>query len=263
MIMPYQHLRKTGELMSTFWKSVLTMQAENGGSYTAFPLFGTVHLGELSVSALLILLVCLWYRKAGARTRRGILVAITALMLADELLKYIIMLATDQWSWAYLPLHLCSINLFVCLYCTLTDKTWCKEELYALCIPGAAIALLCPGWQAVPLWNIMHLHSLSVHVMLLLYPLLLLVGGFRPQARRAPQALAFLFGTAFPIYFLNKALDTNFYFLNEPYSNVITIWFTQLFGEKYYIVGFLPAVLLVMCLMYLPWILARRPVRQK
>ena len=30
-------------------------------------------------------------------------------------------------------------------YNTLTDQNWCKEELYALCIPGAALALLCPS----------------------------------------------------------------------------------------------------------------------
>lgn len=244
--------------MSDFWKSVVTMQAERGGDYHAYPLFGPSHLAELAVAAVFILIVCLWYRRGSAHTRRKILVAVTVLMAVDEVIKYIAMLATGQWSWVYLPLHLCSINLFVCLFNTLFDFDWCKEELYALCIPGAALALLCPGWQSLPVWNLMHLHSQTVHVLLVLYPILLLVGGFRPDVKRAPQALAFLFGTALPIYYLNKVLHTNFYFLNEPYSNVITILFTKWFGEERYIIGFLPAVALVMAIMYLPWVIMKK-----
>ena len=46
---------------------------------------------------------------------------------------------------------------------------------------------------------------------------------------------------------------TNFYFLNNPYGNIITSTFTALLGEKYYILGFLPATALALFLMYLPW----------
>ena len=164
------------------------------------------------------------------------------------------MACTGQWNWSYLPLHLCSINVFVCLYNTLTDRSWCKEELYALCIPGAALALLCPSWRDVPGWfTLINLHSVSIHALLVLYPVLLVEGGYRPSVRRVPQVLAFLFGSALPIYFLNKPLHTNFYFLNNPYGNVITSTFTAWFGEKFYILGFLPAIALALVLMYAPW----------
>ena len=154
----------------------------------------------------------------------------------------------------YLPLHLCNINVFVCLYNTITDRNWCKEELYALCIPGAMLALLCPSWLDVPSWwTLINLHSVSIHALLVLYPVLLVAGGYRPSPRRVPQVLAFLFGSALPIYFLNKSLNTNFYFLNNPYGNIITSTFTALLGEKYYILGFLPATALALFLMYLPW----------
>ncbi len=182
---------------------------------------------------------------------------VTIALLADEAALLLGMALTGQWNWSYLPLHLCSINVFVCLYNTLTDQNWCKEELYALCIPGAALALLCPSWLDVPSWwTLINLHSISIHALLVLYPVLLVVRGYRPSARRAPQVLAFLFGSALPIYFLNKPLNTNFYFLNNPYGNVITSAFTRLLGEKYYILGFLPAIAVALCLMYLPWVVA-------
>ena len=93
----------------------------------------------------------------------------------------------------------------------------------------------------------------AIGALLVLYPVLLVAGGYRPSVRRVPQVLAFLFGSALPIYFLNKPLHTNFYFLNNPYGNVITSTFTAWFGEKFYILGFLPAIALALVLMYAPW----------
>ena len=116
------------------------------------------------------------------------------------------------------------------------------------------LALLCPSWLDVPSWwTLINLHSVSIHALLVLYPVLLVAGGYRPNPRRVPQVLAFLFGSALPIYFLNQSLNTNFYFLNDPYGNIITSTFTALLGEKYYILGFLPATALALLLMYLPW----------
>ena len=188
--------------MSDFWKSYDITAAEYGAGYECYPLFGTVHLIELALSALFLLGMVWWYRRSTPRTRRHILVGVTAALLVDEAALLLGMACTGQWNWSYLPLHLCSINVFVCLYNTLTDRIWCKEELYALCIPGAALALL--------------------------------------------------------IYFLNKPLHTNFYFLNNPYGNVITSTFTAWFGEKFYILGFLPAIALALALMYAPWVVGKR-----
>ena len=228
-----------------------------GPNFRCYPLYGKIHLIELALSLVFIVGMALWYRRSSASARRRILVGVTIALLADEAALLLGMALTGQWNWSYLPLHLCSINVFVCLYNTLTDQNWCKEELYALCIPGAALALLCPSWLDVPSWwTLINLHSISIHALLVLYPVLLVVRGYRPSARRAPQVLAFLFGSALPIYFLNKPLNTNFYFLNNPYGNVITSAFTRLLGEKYYILGFLPAIAVALCLMYLPWVVA-------
>lgn len=243
--------------MSDFWKSYDITALEYGEGYQCYPLYGKIHRIELALSLLFIVGVALWYKRSGAKLRRKILVGVTSLLLLDEAALLLGIALTDQWNWSYLPLHLCSINVFVCLYNTLFDQNWCKEELYALCIPGAALALLCPSWLDVPSWwTLINLHSISIHALLVLYPVLLVVGGYRPSVRRVPQVLAFLFGSALPIYFLNKPLCTNFYFLNNPYGNVITTAFTNLLGEKYYILGFLPAIAAALALMYLPWVAA-------
>ena len=241
--------------MNDFWKSYDITHAELGPNFRCYPLYGKIHLIELALSLVFIVGMALWYRRSSASARRRILVGVTIALLADEAALLLGMALTGQWNWSYLPLHLCSINVFVCLYNTLTDQNWCKEELYALCIPGAALALLCPSWLDVPSWwTLINLHSISIHALLVLYPVLLVAGGYRPSLRRVPQVLVFLFGSALPIYFLNQSLNTNFYFLNNPYGNIITSTFTALLGEKYYILGFLPATALALFLMYLPWV---------
>ena len=174
---------REGTSMSDFWKSYDITAAEYGAGYECYPLFGTVHLIELALSALFLLGMVWWYRRSTLRTRRHILVGVTAALLADEAALLLGMACTGQWNWSYLPLHLCSINVFVCLYNTLTDRSWCKEELYALCIPGAALALLCPSWRDVPGWfTLINLHSVSIHALLVLYPVLLVAGGYRPSS---------------------------------------------------------------------------------
>lgn len=243
--------------MDDFWKSYGITAQEYGAAYQCYPLFGRVHCVELTLSAAFLVGMALWYRRSSTHARKKIRAGVTLALLADEAFLLLGMALTGQWEWSYLPLHLCSIHVFVCLYDTLTDSAWCKEELYALCIPGAVLALLCPGWLNVPSWwSLINLHSVSLHVLLVLYPLLLVVGGDRPSVRQLPQVLAFLFGTALPVYFLNKPLHTNFYFLNNPHANAITEAFARLFGERAYVLGFLPAVAVVLAIMYLPWVIA-------
>ena len=54
--------------MSDFWKSYDITAAEYGAGYECYPLFGTVHLIELALSALFLLCMVWWYRRSTPRT---------------------------------------------------------------------------------------------------------------------------------------------------------------------------------------------------
>lgn len=239
--------------LALFWKTGPAVRAERGVGYTAFALFSPTHIFWLLLTAALCLTLGFWYRRAGPRARQRLLCGLTVFLLLDEVLKYAVTLATGQWEWAFLPLHLCSLNIFVCLFNTLRPSRNAQEILYGLCLPGAALALLSPSWQPLPLWNIMHLHSGTVHAALFLYPILLLAGGFRPDLRRIPVVFAFLLGVSVPIYAVNKALGTNFLFLNGAGENALTRALAALLGEPYYLLGFPVLILLILLLLYLPW----------
>ena len=53
--------------MNDFWKSYDITALEYGEGYECYPLYGTVHLIELALSALFILGIALWYRHSGAK----------------------------------------------------------------------------------------------------------------------------------------------------------------------------------------------------
>lgn len=244
--------------MSDFWKSVQTIHADYGPTYRSFSLFDKTHWAEL-LAAFLIIAVCAWvYHRCADVTRHQILRAVIVLMLVDEFMKHAVLLYTGQWNVSYLPLQLCSINIFVCWYDAIHGSRWSKEILYALCLPGALIAMLSPSWQKLPVWNLLHLHSYSIHVLLVLYPVLLLAGGFHPQVQNICKVLEFLALTATPVFFLNRLIGTNFFFLNDPNGNPVTVLLAHLLGRKFYLFGFLPLIGLVLAVLYLPWYRAKQ-----
>ncbi|MEA4911204.1 MAG: TIGR02206 family membrane protein [Oscillospiraceae bacterium] len=248
--------------MSEFWYTQTTMRGVYGADYRAFQPFDGTHLFWLCLCLVLCVTLGLWYRGASEQQRARCLRVLVVLLLADELLKYGFTLATGQFEWQYLPLHLCSINIFVCVWYVLKRSDIAAEILYALCLPGALLASLSPSWLPLPLWNIMHLHSASVHILLVLFPVLLLAGGFRPDYRRLWKVGLFLAAGAVCALVCNTLTGTNFMFLNGTDNNPILNIFASLFGEKLYILGF-PIILAVLwTAMYLPWVLARRRAAQ-
>ncbi len=243
--------------MSEFWYTKSTMDKLEP-EYLCFEHFSAVHLFITAVFVGIIIAAMVFYGKLNEKNRQKFLYIMSALLIADELFKHICSAVTGQWEWEFLPLHLCSINIFVCVInsCKRDDPT--SEILYALCVPGAALALLMPTWTNLPYWNFMSLHSNSVHILLLLYPLLLIAGGFRPDFRRLPKVLGLLLLECVPIFFLNKILDTNFFFINRTAGNPILKFLASIFGKEFYFIGFIPLLAAVWFFMYLPWYFIER-----
>ena len=67
--------------MEDFWKSVQTIQAERGGDYRAFPLFGAVYWAELLGAIAIVVLCAMIYRRCREATRQQILRAVFVLIL--------------------------------------------------------------------------------------------------------------------------------------------------------------------------------------
>ena len=146
--------------------------------------FGPLHLAWLAGAALFAAACVFLYRKSVPARRRHIRWLFAALLLADEAFKVACLLAGGNYRASYLPLHLCSINIFLIALHALCPSRLLDNFLYAICIPAALAALLFPTWVSLPAANFMHLHSFTVHILLASYPIMLTAGGdIRPQAR--------------------------------------------------------------------------------
>ena len=119
---------------------------------------GFSHLDRLHLIWLFIFLAvtvfsCIWYRKMGERGRRCWKKTVAVLLLADELFKVIMLVIGGRYLLDYLPLHLCSINIFMITFHAWKPNKTIGGYLYMVGIPGALAALLFPSWTSLPLGN--------------------------------------------------------------------------------------------------------------
>ena len=224
-----------------------------------FSLFGPVHLIWLAFFAALSVILILKYRKWDDKKRHKCLVVITCLLLADELMKYIATAGTGRFELGYLPLHACSINLFVASWYTFKPSDIVAEALYAECLPGAIMALLFPSWAKLPPLNIMHIHSFTVHILLALYPMLLLAGGFKPNFKRLTKALPAFAVVAAAGFCFKKVFGTNFMFLNGGGSGNPLAWAEVYLGNPGYMLIIPVLLAIIWGIMYgIPALLRKR-----
>lgn len=213
-----------------------------------FSLFSDLHLLWLGAAIVCLVANLLGYRRLEASGRIRWRKIVAWLLIADELFKMAILIYSGRYGFTYLPFHLCSINIFVIAIHAYKPSEILDNFLYTVCIPGALAALLFPSWTSLPVTSGMHLHSFTVHILLLLYPTVLTLGGdIQPNIRQLPKSLGLLILMAIPIYGLNLLLDTNFMFLmsadpGNPLYFFETLWGNHLLGFPVIIAG----VLLVM-----------------
>ncbi len=215
-----------------------------------FAAFGTTHLIWLFVFALVCIVSSIVYRRLGDVGRRRFLVVLSALILWNEISKYIVLGMSDHWRAEYLPLHLCSINIFVVAAYVIHKNDVVAEALYAICLPGALAALLFPSWTALPPTSFMHIHSFTVHIELFLFPLLLLVGGHKPSFRRLKLAMLPLLAVAVFVYMFNKIFDTSFMFLNGAGEGNPLSFFESILGNPLYLISLPLLIGVVWLVMY-------------
>lgn len=162
--------------MTYFWETVDTIAPGLG-----WPHFGPFHLAVLAVFLLLGAVLCRGYCGMDTDKRRRWRRTVALLLVADELFKDFGLLYGGNFSLDYLPLHLCSINIFLIVLHAWRRPKLLDTFLYFVCLPAACAALLFPTWAPLP--------------------------------RAFPRCFALLAAMAVPIWFFDRAFDTNFMFL--------------------------------------------------
>ncbi len=216
-----------------------------------FQTFGLTHILWLLASTLLCIAACIFYKKLSEGKRKIVLTVLGAYIFAQEMIKNLVLIILGEFSWGYLPFHLCGINILLIAFDIIKPTKVVRSFLYYFAIPGAALALLFPNWTKMPVWNFFHLHSFTIHILLVLYPLLLITTGqVATDLKSALRGVLLLVVMAIPVYGLNLLWGTNFMFLMKPDSGNPLEMFEKLLGSHLW--GFPILLPIVVFVMYLP-----------
>ena len=216
-----------------------------------FQAFGMTHILWLLAGFVFCFVACLFYRKLSADKRKRALKVLGIYILLQELVKDIVLLVLKEFSWGHLPFHLCGINILLIVFDTIKQTKPVRSFLYYFAIPGALLALIIPNWTKMPVWNFFHIHSFTIHILLVLYPLLLVTTNqVSTDLKSALQGTALLIAMAIPVYGLNLLWDTNFMFLMKPDSGNPLEMFEKLLGSHLW--GFPILLPVVIFVMYVP-----------
>ncbi len=228
-----------------------------------FQAFGLTHILWLLAGLVFWVAACVFYGKLTVDKRKIMLKVLGGYIFLQEMVKNLVLILLGEFSWGYLPFHLCGINILLIAFDIFKQTKTVRSFLYYFAIPGAALALIFPNWTEMPVWNFFHIHSFTIHILLVLYPLLLVTTDqVSTELKTAFQGVALLIAMAIPVYGLNLLWGTNFMFLMKPDSGNPLEFFEKLLGSHLW--GFPILLPLVILVMYLPLlILKHRKQRAK
>ncbi len=192
---------------------------------SGYELFGAGHIAIMTACALFISLSALWYASRKDTKASRIFKKITALSLIILIILRLIYVYAAGARMIYdLPLHLCSIAGFVCFIYEFTYvrmkpfvKDLFSQALYALCLPGAVLAIVFSDGTAYPVIHFITIQSNLFHALIVLYVILCLVDKeVVPDIRKVPLNFLFLLFTAGPVYLFDRHFKANYMFLLNP-----------------------------------------------
>jgi hypothetical integral membrane protein (TIGR02206 family) len=225
------------------------------GNWTgqSFILFGPGHLAGLVIILLINLSFFKLWRGASENTRRSFRYGLAALLILDEAAWHAWNFSTGNWTLrTMLPLHLCSILVFLSAYMLVKRSYAIYEFAYLLGIAGALQALLTPdagvyGFPHFRAFQVLISHGAIITAAVYMT----VVEGFRPT----PASLKRVFiGSNLYLLFVglvNWAIGSNYLFIaHKPETasllDVLPAW-------PWYILYIEGLGLAFMLLLYLPF----------
>ena len=221
-----------------------------------FDWYGSGHLTWLLGITVAAILLGLRYRACGDRGRRIFDRAVAVGMLALESLWLGMLAAGGNLTVYMLPLHLCSISIFLYILYGFCKTSWIGEYIYAFGMPGGLAALLFPDWNPYPLDNYFCISSFLLHGLLVVYGVMLLMGGtVRPSLENLWKPMGFVLLLSAPVCWFDGYFRVNYMFLSEPSPGSPLELFAR-FGHGGYLAAFFVLVLAIELAIYFPWRLA-------
>ena len=238
--------------MEYFWK-----QQDDIPQGMGYPLFGKEHILSTAVTLMtVVLFICIFIRR-DKRLQERILKLIPLFLIFLETFKDLFLVSVSRFGKWYLPLHVCSMGIFV--FSLAEYLPWKKakkvfgEIALILIMPGALAALIFPDWTVYyPVLNFINLYAYVWHGLLVLYPVLLLIRkDITPSVKHIHYIILFLCVVVPPIYAFDKAYGVNYFFVNWPERDTPLAWLASFMGNPGYLIGYAVMTVTVILLIYL------------
>lgn len=220
-----------------------------------FQLFGPKHVLVLGLVLIIILWLIFGWKHPSEQAKRRSRLLLAAILFIGESSWHIWSLWTGTWTVTYhLPLHICSIMVWLSIVMLLTRSYRIYEFAYFIGLAGALQALLTPEAGQYGLWHYRAVQTVVVHGTLVIAPIYMTaIEGFRPTWK---SFLRVAIGTNLymvVVYFINLALESNYlYLMHKPPTasllDVLGPWplyivFMELLGFAIFLILYLPFII--------------------
>ena len=225
---------------------------------TGFSLFGTEHLLALVFIFATVVFLVLLYSRLRTKNRKIMLFVICFLLPILEIWKICRLCMLGQYGIGYLPLHFCSLAVYLYPVCCLLSPGKFRDTLTGFCFsalfPAALSALLFPDWTDMPILSFLSLHSFIWHMLQILMPLCLFSAKeYRAKVWHSITNLLLLFSFGIPIFIFDRITGCNYWFLLRPVPGTPLETLFHILGKT----GYLPALAafasMIILLMSLFW----------
>lgn len=179
-----------------------------------FQLFSTQHMIALGVVALLNLFLVIQRQSISERAGRRLRYTMAAVLVVNELAWHAWNLATGQWTLqTMLPLHLCSILVWLNAYMLVTRNYRIYEFAYLIGIAGALQALLTPDLGIYAFPHFRYFQTFVSHGLIVTSAIYMTaVEGYRPTPRSVLRVLVIGNLYMVGVTLLNLAIGSNYLF---------------------------------------------------
>lgn len=180
-----------------------------------FELFGTAHLIALALVALANMALFYVRDHASETARRNIRYGLAIFLIINEIAWHLWNWSIGQWTiQTMLPLHLCSVLVWLSAYMLITKNRAIYEFAYLLGIIGALQALLTPdagiyGFPHFRFFQVILSHGALVTAALYMT----IVEGFRPTWASVRRVLVGSYLYALHIWVINDLIGSNYLYL--------------------------------------------------
>lgn len=218
-----------------------------------FQLFSADHL--FMVTAACLLFIMLFFMRKRLRQEAVNRIArwtMAFILILCEVSFHLWAAANGIWTIQnYLPLELCSITLYLCVWMLFTKSYRIFEICYFTALGGATQAMLTPA-LGFPFPYYRFFEFFLSHIVIIAAALFMVfVEKYKPTLKSVVKTMVLLNFYAAVVFFINKATGGNYLFLSEKPKNGSIMDF--LGPYPYYILGLEGIAVLLFILLYLPF----------